>query len=100
MDPKLKATIMRKLKSVMDPELYISIVDLGLIYDISKKARTITVTMTLTTMGCPLFGMLEEDIKSKIMSIKTIKDVRISLVFDPPWSTEMMTEKGRAQMGI
>ncbi len=91
---------MRKLKNVMDPELYISIVDLGLIYDVTKKASTVTVTMTLTTMGCPLFGMLEEDIKSKIMSIKSIKDVQINLVFDPPWTTEMMTEKGRAQMGI
>lgn len=100
MDAKLKAKIMRKLKAVMDPELYISIVDLGLIYNISQKAKTITVTMTLTTMGCPLFGMLESDIKSRILSIKDIKDVHINLVFDPPWNMEMMTEKGRAQMGI
>lgn len=100
MDPKLKSKIMRKLKDVMDPELYISIIDLGLVYDITKKAGIVTVTMTLTTMGCPLFGMLEEDIKRRIMSIKDIKDVRINLVFDPPWNMDMMTQKGRAQMGI
>lgn len=91
---------MKKLNDVMDPELYISIVDLGLIYDLTLRAGTVTVKMTLTTMGCPLFDMLEADIKKKIMSIKTIKDVRINLVFDPPWNTEMMTEQGRAQMGI
>lgn len=100
LEPKLKSRIMRKLKDVMDPELYISIVDLGLIYDISKKAGIITVTMTLTTMGCPLFGMLEADIKKRVMGIKDIKDVRINLVFDPPWSMDMMTQEGRAQIGI
>lgn len=100
MDPKLKTKIMKKLSDVMDPELYISIVDLGLIYDLSLRAGIVTVKMTLTTMGCPLFDMLEADIKKKIMSIKTIKDVRINLVFDPPWNTEMMTEQGRAQLGI
>ncbi len=84
----------------MDPELYISIVDLGLVYDLSMRSDVVTVKMTLTTMGCPLFDMLEADIKKKIMSIKTIKDVRINLVFDPPWNTEMMTEQGRAQMGL
>ncbi|OGK17256.1 DNA methyltransferase [Candidatus Roizmanbacteria bacterium RIFCSPHIGHO2_02_FULL_40_13b] len=100
MDPKLKSKIMKKLEAVLDPELYVSIVDLGLIYDILDTKGKITVTMTLTTMGCPLFGLLEEDIKSNVMKIKGVRDVFINLVFDPPWSMDRMTERGKAQLGI
>jgi len=91
---------MKKLEAVLDPELYVSIVDLGLIYDILDTKGKITVTMTLTTMGCPLFGLLEEDIKSNVMKIKGVRDVFINLVFDPPWSMDRMTERGKAQLGI
>lgn len=92
--------IMRKLEDVLDPELYISIVDLGLVYNVKVKNGTADIKMTLTTMGCPLFSVLENDIKGKVQSIREIKDVTIELVFDPPWTTDRMTERARAMIGI
>lgn len=100
MDSKLKSKIMKKLQEVLDPELYVSIVDLGLIYDLEISKGKVTVTMTLTTMGCPLFGLLEEDIKTRVSKVKEVKDVFINLVFDPPWSMDRMTERGKAQLGM
>ncbi len=95
-----KSQVMKKLEDVLDPELYISIVDLGLIYDITEKKGSVNIKMTLTTMGCPLFTVLENDIKDKVMSIKGVKEVTVELVFDPPWTMERVTERGKAMIGI
>lgn len=96
-----KKQINEKLLTVMDPELNISVVDLGLIYDIEIKKNKIVITMTLTTMGCPLISMIEKDIKDKV-SVLGIKedDIIINLTFDPPWSQEKMSEKAKAMLGI
>ncbi len=96
----LEKKIMAKLEDVLDPELYVSIVDLGLIYNLKITGTKLKLTMTLTTMGCPLFGVLENDIRGKLTKIKGIDEVDIKLVFDPPWSMDRMTEKGKAMIGI
>lgn len=96
-----KKQINEKLLSVMDPELNISIVDLGLIYDIKIDKKKVTITMTLTTMGCPLISMIEKDIKDRIVSLGISEnDIVIDLTFDPPWSMEKMSEKAKAMLGI
>lgn len=95
-----KKQILKKLEEVLDPELYISIVDLGLVYNVSEKKGNVDIKMTLTTLGCPLFETIETEIKEKLKSIKSIKKVNIELVFDPPWSMERLTEKAKAMMGI
>jgi len=88
------------LEQVLDPELNISIVDLGLIYEIKvDNKNNVKLTMTLTTIGCPLFDTIEEDIRSKLKIIK-INKIDIELVFDPPWSVDKMSERGRAILGI
>lgn len=92
--------IMEKLQDVLDPELYISIVDLGLIYAISEKNGKVTVKMTLTTMGCPLFDQLEQEIKGAVKKVKGVTDVSVDLVFDPPWTIDRLTERAKAMMGI
>ncbi|HLL61059.1 MAG TPA: metal-sulfur cluster assembly factor [Candidatus Nitrosocosmicus sp.] len=92
--------IYNKLEEVIDPELGISIVDLGLIYEVKVENETAHIIMTLTTLGCPLFHTIEEDINDKLKTIKEIKDTKIELVFDPPWSMDRMTEKAKAIMGI
>lgn|SRR3972149_3878101 len=92
--------IYKKLEEVQDPELRISIVDLGLVYDVKEKKGNVDIKMTLTTMGCPLFDVIELEVKEKLKEIKYIKDVSISLVFDPPWSIELMTDQGKAMLGI
>lgn len=98
-----KKLIMSKLKEVLDPEINISIVDLGLIYDvkISKKPDLIIITMTLTTAGCPLYDLIKQDIIDKIKEFGfKEKDITINLVFDPPWTIEKMSKKGRVMFGI
>lgn len=91
---------MGKLAEVLDPELFISIVDLGLVYDVKEKNGLVDITMTLTTIGCPLFGTIENEIKDKLRTIKTIQDVKVKLVFDPPWTMDRLTERAKAVMGI
>jgi len=96
----LEKKVWEKLEKVHDPELSISIVDLGLIYKVKEKNGNIDITMTLTTLGCPLFTLIETEIKNKVNSLKEIKKISIELVFDPPWNIDMMSERGKAMMGI
>ncbi len=97
---KYRAKVMRILEDVMDPELHISVVDLGLVYDVSKDAKNTThITMTLTTMGCPLFGLIEQEIHNKLYQ-KKIDPVKVTLTFDPPWNMTMLSERAKAMLGI
>lgn len=93
--------IKNKLTEVMDPELNISIVDLGLVYEVKLIKNKLKIIMTLTTIGCPLFSLIETQIKDKIieLGIKD-EDISLELTFDPPWSMEKMSKKGRAMLGI
>lgn len=98
--PDLKEKIRGKLREILDPELLISIVDLGLVYDIKEEGGAVEITMTLTTIGCPLFGVIEREIKNKLQTIKGVRDVKVKLVFEPPWSMERLTEQAKATLGI
>lgn len=96
-----KKNILIKLTEVMDPELNISIVDLGLVYDVKINKSKVKIIMTLTTIGCPLFSLIETQVKDKIKELGIEeKNISLELVFDPPWSMEKMTKKGRAMLGI
>lgn len=93
--------IKEKLSEVMDPELNISIVDLGLVYKIKIIKDKIKVVMTLTTIGCPLFSEIEKQIKDKIKEFGVKEeDIVLELTFDPPWSMEKMSKKAKAMLGI
>lgn len=91
-----------KLSEVMDPELNISIVDLGLVYKIDlKPSKAVKITMTLTTIGCPLFSLIEQEIKSKLKELGYLeKNITFVLTFDPPWSMDKMSERAKAMLGI
>ena len=96
-----KKLIFEKLTEVMDPEINISIVDLGLIYKIELNSKEVIITMTLTTIGCPLVDLMETEIKEKMKELGfSSKNIKIKLVFDPPWSVEKMTARGKALLGI
>ncbi len=96
-----KKQIMNKLDDVLDPELNISIVDLGLIYKVELIKEKVNITMTLTTMGCPLIATIEEEIKQKLKEVGVDeKKIKINLTFDPPWSMEKMTPRAKAILGI
>jgi metal-sulfur cluster biosynthetic enzyme len=93
--------IKKQLKKVIDPELGISIVDLGLVYEIKINGANIYVKMTLTTIGCPLFSIIEDDIRNKIAQLGVDRDkINIELTFDPPWTMEQMSPAAKAMLGI
>lgn len=97
----LKAAVLDQLHKVLDPELGISIVELGLIYGIAIDANgKCTITMTLTTMGCPLFGQIQKEIEDRVMEVEGIEDVETSLTFDPPWTIALMTPEAKIQLGL
>ncbi|MFA5787933.1 MAG: metal-sulfur cluster assembly factor [Actinomycetota bacterium] len=91
--------IRRALDEVMDPELGISIVDLGLLYGVTVDEEGFaTLDLTLTSAGCPLTFLIEEDTSRAMSAIPGISGHRINWVWDPPWSPERMTEDGREQL--
>lgn len=97
----IEDSVRDQLKKVLDPELGVSIVDLGLIYGITVSGESIcTITMTLTTIGCPLFGQIQKEIEDRVMELDEIEDVVVSLTFDPPWTAEKMTEEARITLGL
>lgn len=97
---ELRKKIAHQLQNVLDPELNISIVDLGLVYDIQLKKTIAHITITLTTIGCPLFETIQKDIENTTMKIPEIKGVQVHIVFDPPWSLTMVSPKALAELGM
>lgn len=101
MDEALKENLLGALENVIDPELGIDIVNMGLIYDVDLNDEGLcTVTMTLTSMGCPLAGHIEADIRSVLADIPDIKEVDVQIVWDPPWGKDKMSRYAKIALGI
>lgn len=93
--------ILAALKTVIDPELGINIVDLGLVYRATRNTNGIDIALTMTTPACPLGEMMTEEIKLALHDqYPDALDVRVVLVWDPPWSPELMSEESRRQLGM
>jgi len=88
-----------KLREVIDPELGINIVDMGLIYEVRVEKEKAFVKMTFTTPACPLLNMMLGQVKEKLEELGDF-DIEVEVVFDPPWKPEMMSEKARMKLGI
>lgn len=91
--------IKENLKKVYDPEIPINIVDLGLIYGLSWNGDDVVLRMTLTAPGCPVAGILAEEVKGAVEQVAGIKSATIDMVWDPPWSPERMSEFAKRQFG-
>lgn len=92
--------IVQALQQVIDPELGCNIVDLGLIYSITIHLGEVTVTMTLTTPGCPMGETIVRGACEAVLRVNGVSDSHVDLVFDPPWHPSMMTDAGRAFTGV
>jgi metal-sulfur cluster biosynthetic enzyme len=93
--------VLEALRNVYDPELGINIVDLGLVYEVEVSEQgDVDVTYTLTTMGCPIGPMIEDQMRQFLASVPGIGEVRPEMVIRPPWSPEMMSEEAKAALGI
>jgi metal-sulfur cluster biosynthetic enzyme len=100
-DGDLREPVLEALKSVIDPELGINIVDLGLVYDVEVDAEGgVDIRYTLTTMGCPIGPLIEDQMRAFVIAVPGIEEVRPEMVLRPPWSPEMMSEESKAALGI
>ncbi len=89
------------LKKIPDPEIGVSLWDLGLIYTITiDKFGNVKILMTLTTIGCPLFDLIETPIREEVSKLKGVKKIDVELTFEPPWNMERMSEEAKAQLGF
>jgi len=101
----VRALAWQQMRSCFDPEIPINIVDLGLVYECEVSApepgvRDLRVRMTLTAAGCGMGDVLVQDVKEKLEAIPTVRQVDVSLTFDPPWQQSMMSEAARLQTGM
>lgn len=97
----LENKVMDALEDVIDPELGIDLVNLGLIYDVKVDDKGIcTVTMTLTTMGCPLGNLLNESITKAVTSVDGVNECKINLVWEPVWDISRMSRFAKIALGI
>jgi metal-sulfur cluster biosynthetic enzyme len=95
-----KEDILAKLRKVIDPELGINIVDLGLVYDVSIKNGEVVILMTLTTPYCPVAGIFEQLVEDAVLEIEEVRGVSVKLTFDPPWMPELMSEEVKVKLGF
>ena len=92
--------VIKKLLTIKDPELGINIYDLGLIYDIKiDEGNNVNITMTLTTVNCPVADSFPLDIAKNITSLENSGQVKVKLTFDPPWNKDMMSDDARLALG-
>ncbi len=82
--------VYQRLKRVIDPEIGLSIIKLGLVYDLAVRDGAVTVTMTLTTPGCPMGGPITDGVKSVVAELPWVRDVAVNVVWEPAWSPAMI----------
>ncbi|MGV3467146.1 MAG: metal-sulfur cluster assembly factor [Heyndrickxia sp.] len=101
MDEELRESILGALEQVIDPELGIDIVNLGLVYDLNlDEAGKLTVTMTLTAMGCPLAGVIVDQVQTALRDLPEVKDTEVNIVWNPPWSKDRLSRYAKIALGI
>jgi FeS assembly SUF system protein len=93
--------VMDALKTVQDPEIPVNLVELGLIYALLvKKGGTVFVEMTLTTPSCPVAQSMPDEVKKAVAGVPGVEDVRVKLVWTPPWTQDRMSEEARLELGL
>ena len=102
---KLEELVWDQLKTCYDPEIPVNIVDLGLVYncsvtDLAEGGKKAEVKFTLTAPGCGMGDVLREDIKGKLLTVPDVKEADVQVVFDPPWSLQMMSDVAKLQLGM
>jgi metal-sulfur cluster biosynthetic enzyme len=92
--------VFEALRAVEDPELGMDIVDLGLLYDVEVEGPKVKVIHTLTSMGCPVGPMIQENVDQVVRALPGVEDVDVELTWDPPWSPEKMSDDAKFILGF
>ncbi len=97
----LETKVITALKQIYDPEIPVNIYDLGLIYELKIDENTnVHIRMTLTAPNCPIAEDMPEMVKFEVQKVQGIKNVEVEIVFDPPWSKEMLSESALLELGL
>ena len=97
---EIKEKIINEIRKIYDPELPVNIYELGLIYDIQVKGNKAEIKMTLTSPNCPVAETLPNEVKEGAMQVEEIKDVDLQLVWDPPWTKDMMSDAAKLELNL
>ena len=97
----LKDKVIKEIKKIYDPEIPVNIYELGLIYDINiDNENNVKINMTLTSPNCPVAESLPNEVKNSVKEIKDVKNVDLSLVWEPPWNKSMMSESAKLELNL
>lgn len=98
----LEKGVVAALRTVFDPEIPVNIYDLGLIYglDVDEEAGSVRVRMTLTAPACPVAATFPAKVETAVRSVDGVREAKVELVWDPPWSKDMMSEAARLDLGM
>ncbi|HEU4429952.1 MAG TPA: SUF system Fe-S cluster assembly protein [Myxococcota bacterium] len=98
---ELKQGVVDVLKTVYDPEIPVDIYELGLVYDVNvEESGAVAIRMTLTSPMCPVAESLPPEVEEKVRGVPGVTDVKIDLVWEPPWSPSLMSEAARLELGM
>jgi len=98
---ELKEDVIEMLQTIYDPEIPVNIHELGLIYDITvSNEHNVDIQMTLTAPGCPVAQSFPGEIEAKVGTVPSVNEVHVELVWDPPWTKDMMSEAAQLQLGM
>ena len=98
---EIQEAVIEMIKTCHDPEIPVNIYELGLIYEVKVKPNyDVEVIMTLTSPSCPVAGTLPGEVENKIKTVPGVNEVRLDLVFDPPWTQDMMSEEAKLELGF
>ncbi|AVK98306.1 metal-sulfur cluster assembly factor [Lysinibacillus sphaericus] len=101
MDQDMKDSMLSALENVIDPELGIDIVNLGLVYDVELDDEGLaTVTMTLTSMGCPMGPVIVDQVNTALSELPEVKSTNVNIVWNPPWSKDKMSRYAKMALGV
>jgi FeS assembly SUF system protein len=100
MNSPTKEQVIEAIRTVYDPEIHVNIYELGLIYDICVVNEIAQIKMTLTSAFCPAAESLPSQVEFVVKEIPGIKDVELEIVWDPPWTKDMMSEEAKLELGI
>jgi len=98
---ELRRQVIQVLRTIYDPEMPVNIYELGLIYEVNvDETRFVSIRMTLTAPNCPVAGTLPPEVEAKVRGVTGVSGVKLDLVFDPPWTKNMMSEAAKLELGI
>lgn len=98
---ELGEKIVRVIKTIYDPEIPVDIYELGLIYDVLvNEDSEVKILMTLTSPNCPVAETLPVEVEEKVKSLDAVKDAKVEITFDPPWTQDLMSEEAKLELGL